>query len=371
MKIDFQIFLDAIGFVQGVVFGGVFIVLNKRKDKSTFFLGLFLLLFSLKLGHFISRNLNLIDDYPRLLLLPFNFSWLLLPLFFIYTQQVSIFSNRKSPYWVLIPGFIAFLLQLIIFFLPYQTKLELSQNPWHDFFFTFIGIFYSLAIALWNLKVLNKHQIEVRNSFSHIESKELQWARFFLIYSILVTILIHVMYYISPQKFYFKILFSIFDLIAIYWISYYGILQRNIMSILNKEESGTSFVRKTTNKVSKQLLSDKDLQEISKQIDNYMNTSEAFTNSNFTIVDLAENLKIHPKRISIVINKIQHQNFNSYVNQFRIEKVAKILENNTLENFSIEGIGHEVGFHSKSAFYCAFKKVTGTTPIRYKKRKIV
>lgn len=368
MNIDIQIFLDAIGFVQGVSLGLLLILLNKRKYKSTFFLGLFLLLLSLNLGHFLSRNLNLIGDFSEIFLLPFNFSWLLLPLFFIYTLQVSVFSNRRVSYWVLLPGLTSFLLQLFIFFLPYHTKLSISKNPWYDIIFTFIGICYSLIIAFWNLKLLSQHRVEVHNSFSHVEAKQLQWARDFLIYSMIASGFIHVLYYISPQNFYFKLLFSMLSLIAIYWVSYHGVTQRNVISILNKEKEHSRFTNKPSGVVTEQVVSDKSLLKVSEQLNDYMITSEAFTNTNLTIVDLAENLKIHPKRISIAINKVQHQNFNSYVNEFRIEKVKKLLVNSGLDNFSIEGMGYEVGFHSKSVFYSAFKKVTGTTPIQYKKR---
>ena len=87
-----------------------------------------------------------------------------------------------------------------------------------------------------------------------------------------------------------------------------------------------------------------------------------------TIVDIAEKLKVHPRRISVAINSIHQQNFNTYVNEFRIKKAELLLADENLNNLSIEGIGLEVGFHSKSSFYSAFKKVTGTTPSNYKKK---
>ena len=98
-----------------------------------------------------------------------------------------------------------------------------------------------------------------------------------------------------------------------------------------------------------------------------MKSSECFTQSELTIVDVANDLNIHTKQISTAINKVQNQNFNSYVNQFRIEKAIDLLREQHI-TLSIEGIGYEVGFHSKSAFYAAFKKVTGTTPTKFKEK---
>ena len=303
------------------------------------------------------------------MLLPFNFSWLLFPLFFIYTQKVSIFSNQKTKYWVIVPGIISFVLQVVIYFLPYSTKLEIAQSFWHELFFTFIGICYSWAIGIWNLRFVNFHIKEVKNTFSLIEFKELKWVRIFLIYALSTSVIIHVLYFISPQNFYFKLIFSIFDLIAIYWIAGNGVIQRNVSSTLELSPKFPEI--KSIAENYNQSYSIEDLKVLMRQIEDYVVSSESYMSAELTIIDLAEKLKEHPKRISTAINTILNKNFNTYINQHRIKKAERLLKNKSAENFSIEGIGKEVGFNSKSAFYSAFKKMTGMTPTAYKERTAV
>ena len=371
LNINLQSLLDIIGLIQGITLGILLLILNYKHYRSTFFLGLFLLLFSLKLAVFIPKGLNLDQVYPELFLLPFNFSWLLFPLFFIYTQKVSIFSNQKTKYWVVVPGIISVLLQVIIYFLPYSTKLEIAQSFWNELFFTFMGICYSWAIGIWNLRFINIHRKEVRNTFSLMEFKELEWARIFLIYALTTSVIIHILYIISPQNFYFKLIFSIFDLIAIYWIAGNGLVQRNVLSHLKNKESLNYPEVGFLTENSSQSLAIEDLKALMKQIEDYVVGSESFMSAELTIIDLAEKLKVHPKRISTAINTVIKQNFSTYINQHRINKAERLLKNKSAENFSIEGIGKEVGFNSKSAFYSAFKKYTGMTPSAYKESTAV
>ena len=367
MELDFNLIalLDSVGIVQGTVLGILLIALNKRKNKSTFFLGVLLVLFAIERAPVILKESNVFEYYPELFCLPLNFYWLLFPLFYIYTQQISVFANKKIHYWILYPGIISFILQSFFFFLPYSTKFAITQLIWFDLFFV-TGLCYSWVVAFLNLKLLTKHKIEVNNYFSMVKNKELIWAENFLIISILGSILYMIQFYLIPENVFSRTFFLIFDLLIIYWISYQGIVQQNVFSISAKQESyDLSNIKKPTNsKVT--AIAIENLEALMSEIDNYMMTSESFIHTELTIIDLTKKLKVHPKRISTTINTIHGQNFNSYVNQLRIKKAKSLLENNKLESLSVEGIGNEVGFHSKSAFYSAFKKVTGTTPSKYK-----
>ncbi|WP_394750426.1 helix-turn-helix domain-containing protein [Spongiimicrobium salis] len=369
LNYNFISLLDTVGVVQGMTLGTLLIILNKRKYKSTFFLGVLLILFALQRIPLILKDLDFYSYYPDFLRLPFNFFWLLFPVFFIYTQQVSVFAQHKTKYWVLYPGIIAFFIQCAIFILPYGTKLSLTEHIGFQFFIV-SGIFYSWAIGIWNLKLLYRHKIEVNNYFSMVESKEMRWARTFLFFFLIGSIAYIVQFYALPENIYSRIFYLIFDLTIIYWLSFHGVVQRNVLSIIAKKELLFVENKPASSENSASAMTIENRKALIKKLDDYMINSESFMHTELTIVDIAEKLKVHPRRISVAINSIHHQNFNTYVNQFRIKKAEVLLADENLNNLSIEGIGLEVGFHSKSAFYSAFKKVTGTTPSHYKKTLI-
>jgi AraC-like DNA-binding protein len=363
---DTQVILDSIGAVQGVTLGILLIILNRRNYRSTIFLGLFLFFFSLELVYWVFKNPAMVESYPKLLLLPFNFAWLLFPLFFIYTQQVSVLSREKTKYWLLFPGIISVLAQLVIFLLPFEARQVIAESSWHRLIFLVLGDYYSWIVAVWNLRLLYRHKIEVQNTYSYITFKELQWARAYLIFLLTISVISHIISNGFPNTFKDNTVFSIMDLIAIYWVAYQGVLQRNVHAVVNHQWNSDNLSEKPVVQKQTLTLDTERLEALMAKIDEYMATSESYKNPNLTVVDVAEGIKVHPRLISMTINSQSKQNFNSYVNQLRIKKAEKLLAEQKEANWSMEGIGSEAGFNSKSAFYSAFKKQTGTTPTQFK-----
>lgn len=370
LEFSFTSILDTAGVLQGLILGILLIILNKKKLKSTFFLGLFLIVYALQRIPHILAEVHAFDKYPELFLLPLTFLWIIYPLFFIYTQQISILQDAKTKYWLLYPGLLFYIFQIYIYFLPYETKLAIAPEPWFELCF-FIGILFGWSVAIWNLKIISNHKIEVYNQFSMTRYKELRWARTFLIVSVIGSMIYLFQHFAMDKNIYSRIFFLIFDLTIIYWVSYHGVKQINVQSVLSKEDIFESTRSPIAIKNNTTTSKDKSSQYLMEQIDKYMTTSEEFINKELSITDLASKLNVHPKRISNTINTLRKKNFNSYVNQFRIHKAIAMLKSNMSINLSMDGIGKEVGFHSKSAFYAAFKKVTGTTPTKFIEKQAV
>lgn len=73
------------------------------------------------------------------------------------------------------------------------------------------------------------------------------------------------------------------------------------------------------------------------------------------------------QKTSEVINQYAKQNFNDFINYYRIQETKRVLSDNEYLNYTISSIAFDVGFSSLSSFNSAFKKFEGTTPSAYRK----
>ncbi|MNK18730.1 Arabinose operon regulatory protein [compost metagenome] len=92
---------------------------------------------------------------------------------------------------------------------------------------------------------------------------------------------------------------------------------------------------------------------------------ELFLNPNFSLEEAAKELKVTKHILSQYVNEVLGKSFSNLIKDYRIEKAKRLLE--TEKNYTIESLGYDSGFNSKSTFFTAFKKATGLTPAEYQK----
>lgn len=114
-------------------------------------------------------------------------------------------------------------------------------------------------------------------------------------------------------------------------------------------------------------LSERDLKEIIKKLNDHITSKELFKNCDLRIHDVSKETGIKSHYISQAINQIVKKNFFDFINDFRVNAVkSSIKENTELEHYSLVGLSSIYGFKSASSFYRIFKKHTGVTPGQYK-----
>jgi len=123
-----------------------------------------------------------------------------------------------------------------------------------------------------------------------------------------------------------------------------------------------------TKKYESSILTTDDIEEIFVKLLNTFNQFSIYLNPDITLPWLAEKLDVLPNNLSQVINQKTNQNFNDFINYYRINEAKGRLINNKYGNFTIEAIGKSVGFNSKTTFINAFKKFEQTYPSKYKKQ---
>ena len=376
---NFISFVESLGVVQGLLLGLMLIFVRTKRKRATHYLGLFIVLFSLEPVTNILGDLNILKSYPQLELLPFGFHFLAYPLFYIYIQKVSILEYRKTSYWTLIPGILEVLIGLVVFFMPIDTKMKLVNSIWEKVYFS-VGLGYTFFICMLTLNWVRMHRRELENQYSLLIHRKLDWVIWFICGSIFFHLFLLEYHFWGNEPLY--LFTAIANAVLIYWISYQGLMQKNIDSLqeemdrlvpettsdkgLNPADMDESLIQEDSKK-KQDFISEEDVENTISAIQEYIEASKCFTKQDFTIIDLADAVNIHPKRISYAINKALDVNFNSYINNFRVEYAKELFQSDRAKNLSIEGIGMEAGFHSKSTFYSSFNKLEGTTPAKFRR----
>lgn len=353
-----------LGLIQGLILGSMLIFLDGKKNRSTLFLGLFILAYALELIIPILKYSDIIAYYPSFKLFPVDFRWLTFPLFYVYVQNISIIPKVRRIYYILIPGGIAFIVNVIVFFQPAVNKEIIRNSTWFQLF-DLVGLMFSFFIAIKIYFFINKHTTELKNQYSFTQNKELQWVKIFLLIGIAFTV---VSFGLNPNTFYFILTMSIVNVVLLYWISIKGIRQQNVQTLIPIPEKEVENIEADERKATRKQKTNEDI-ELVKKIDQYFLNQKEYLKPDLTIADVSQYVNEHPKRVSLAINIVAERNFKSFVNSYRIAEAKRLLQDKSAVNYSIEGIGSEVGFKSKSVFYSIFKKETGLTPNKFRNQQ--
>lgn len=113
------------------------------------------------------------------------------------------------------------------------------------------------------------------------------------------------------------------------------------------------------------LQSNEPLEATAKDILNFLNESEVYLNPKFGIQDLIKGLGIPKHHVYYCFNNIIQNKFTIIKSELRVNYAKKLLLSSKAKELTMEGIGMESGFASKSNFFAVFKEFTGKTPLEF------
>lgn len=109
------------------------------------------------------------------------------------------------------------------------------------------------------------------------------------------------------------------------------------------------------------------MQQLAKKMEALMQDKAMYLNSKLSVDDVAEGLGVKSHQISQTLSSLINENFNDYINKYRIDHAKFLLKSKSHAVYTIEAIALESGFNNTVTFYSAFRKYTQTTPSKYRK----
>lgn len=91
-----------------------------------------------------------------------------------------------------------------------------------------------------------------------------------------------------------------------------------------------------------------------------------YRDPHFSAKQLAEMMGISVFRLSRIIRTELGTTYAELMHTHRIEEAKRLLSDKRYAPYMIDDIGKMVGFNNRQSFFAAFKKLTGTTPEKFR-----
>ncbi len=143
-----------------------------------------------------------------------------------------------------------------------------------------------------------------------------------------------------------------------------GLLQHHLKYVGFQMATPVSKKEGSKEKYGKSGLQNAALENLAVQLEQLMTDKRLYLNTELTLNDLAQALKVPKHYVTELLNDHFKQNFYQYINLYRIQAVERKLKRDPEKN--IIDIAFDCGFTSKSSFNTYFKNIIGLTPTQYR-----
>ncbi|MEL7121124.1 MAG: helix-turn-helix domain-containing protein [Bacteroidota bacterium] len=353
--------LICFAMVQGFIFGGI-LLWGSKFNQANKYLGLTVIFLSLYLFWVLKYDFGVQKQIPHLQFLPVLYLWGIGPAFYAY---IKFSFGQLIPKKELRLHFLPLLLEILFFngctVLGYANGFQIENFNKIEYFiidnlFSIEHIIGLISIAIYLVKCFQfLSQMEIKHSH-----KRLYYIlfSFSLLWVIWLPYTLYDSWYFSfnfpPSDFYsFYILFSALT----YSIGFWGFKMKNSTNLDNKVSKLSK--EKTAPLISPQMY------EQAKTIISYMDKKQCYLDPELTLRDFAQDLGLHPNRVSTIVNQVLEKPFRDFLNTYRIELFKSKIAEEGSNNKTLLGLAYESGFNSKATFNRAFKKQEGVSPNEY------
>jgi AraC-like DNA-binding protein len=402
--------LFLLGLAKWIIILILLIYLPRRNSVNLLLAGGLLMMSLFDLTHYLA--ISGVSNYLTAIFYFYTSPWVTLigPLFYIYIR--NILADRNKFYWLdllhTLPFWLMWINHYPYFALPFEQKLAFAERLHIDLNtvrdasnYLLIGHFpLNMLRGLQNLVYFLACGWRLYTYFRRIpEHPEvplkqtkitLKWLSF-LVASLTIVSFFYVLLvldmrnehmsaasfqtsnaYILPLVFYCPLSLSLLFFPEIL----YGLPRaKNALTINPSTVVKTSLNKIINPEDSKHEIEDVDIpqkhhqtendpfKELANRILEYIHADRPYLQPGFSVTDLSIRFEVPRHHIDYCFSRVMLEKFTEMRKRLRVEHARSLLSEH--HNLSMEGIGKECGFASKSSFFSSFREVMGMTPAEF------
>ncbi len=318
-------------------------ILFNRKQSNNIFLGVFILILSVKQLNFLYSSSELSQFFPQFIWLTLPGWFLLGPLLYFYVYS---YGRDWSMKWQNLLHFIPLgLLSIYIFYMFRLSGVERIHYIRQNFDNIVMPINFAIAFhislyAVWMILVVRKKILPPTDKYY----------LGILVFIYVLTVLLESYLTVFAETYQWFVYYFIAASTLTLYVGYLLIYRPHFFDKWRKKYGNSALPR------SKARL-------IISKFELHFLKQEIFTDRQLSLSLVSQQLEIPKHQISQSLSMILHTTFNEYLNKRRIEYAKKIIG----QRPKILAVALDAGFTNKSTFYRAFKKYTGQTPNEFKR----
>ncbi|MEN0049940.1 MAG: helix-turn-helix domain-containing protein [Bacteroidota bacterium] len=339
-------FVSGLGVFNGLLMSLYFLFfLNPKRLQNQLF-GFLILMLSMRIGK--SVFLHFLEDLSKVILqIGLSACVFIGPFLFFYIKS-NLETDLKKPLRLHLSILLALTLIIGLSF-PYPKRPDLWNLLIVQGIYA-VWLVYVIATAIKMKTILIKFFTK-KQVLSSIE----KWLTIVLLTNLLICLVFHSILYLGfPSYIFGPITFSFVFYALLAFLLFHT--KRDL--ILGKEKP-----RYQNKKIEKAKAS-----ELEIILNELMKEKALYKQADLKLDQLAQAADVTPHTLSQYLNDNLGKTFSLYINEYRIKAACELLR--THHQFTLEGIGYEVGFRSKSNFYASFKKLKGCTPSQFVKAQL-
>lgn len=337
-------FFSALGAFNGIILGIYFFFFTKKKYLTNYFLGALLFALSIRIAKSVFVYFH--PELPKMYLqIGLTACFFIGPCLYYFLKSAVEEINIMPKSWKIILSLWGTVIVGSGILYPYEYYPEL----WTGYFILFIYFqwFMYIVFSGFTIRRVLKKIVSKREKPSPAE----MWFGMLFLGNFLLFL------------FYFLAIMGASGATYISGAVVFSFILYLIISILLYRKKTDDLFLLNVQKIPGKKIEASEAIIISEKLENIMNEKSLYKNPNLNLQDLSKEINISSHQLSQFLNNNLGKNFTSFVNEFRINEACKIITSN--DKLTLESVGYDVGFNSKSTFFAAFKKHTGTTPLNY------